>query len=110
MRSRFAPWAGWLLPALAWAVHHQAGSDLDFGNAACSAAGAPQVVLGLVCALVAALGGWLSWTSRKGVSGDAGMEPRVFIALVGAMAGGVFLLAILYGTTASLIVPPCSAA
>jgi hypothetical protein len=106
-RSRISPWAGWLLGPLAWAFHHQAGSDLAFGMVRCSAGGAPQTGLGVVCAVIAALGVWMSWTSKSGALRSSEFNVRMFVALVGAMGSATFLLAILFQICASLIVPPC---
>lgn len=107
-QSRAAPWAGWLLGPAAWAVHHQAGSDLAFGIDHCTG-GWPQVGLGVACALVALAGAVISWASLSGPLRSSAVNVRLFIGLVGTAGSGLFLLAILFQTFASLIVPPCFA-
>ena len=107
-QSRAAPWAGWLLGPAAWALHHQAGSDLAFGIEHCTG-GSPQVGLGVACALIALAGAAISWASLSGPLRSSAMNVRLFVALVGAMGSALFLLAVLFQTFASLIVPPCFA-
>ena len=106
--SRISPWAGWLLGPLAWALHHQAGSDLAFGRTDCSG-GSAQVGIGVACAVAALLGAWLSWASRSGPLRSSAFDVRLFVALVGAMGSALFLMAILFQTFAGLLVPPCFA-
>jgi hypothetical protein len=102
-RSPFGPWAGMYLGALAWVGDHQLGSDLNFWR--CNVGNAPAVViLGLAFGLLAALGGWLSWTSRGAGEGEA--SARTFAAWVGAGAAGIFILAIAL-QTGSALVPEC---
>jgi len=106
--SRLAPWTGWWAGALAWALHHQAGSDLAFGRTDCHT-GAPQIGLGLACALVALVGACVSWSSRNGPLRSSAFNTRMFVCLVGGMASAIFLMGILFQTFAGLIVPPCFA-
>lgn len=107
-RSPFTPWAGWLLGPIAWVVHHQAGSDLAFGMTDCRGTW-PQLSLGAACALLALLGAALSWASLSGPLRSSAVNVRVFAAVVGATGSALFLMAILFQTLASLIVPPCFA-
>ena len=106
--SNAAPWTGWWAGPIAWALHHQGGSDLAFGQTACTT-GAPQIGLGLACAVIALIGAWVSWSTRAGPLRSSAFNVRMFVCLVGAMGSGLFLIAILFQTFASLIVPPCFA-
>jgi hypothetical protein len=105
-QSTLAPWTGLFAGAIAWALHHQLGSDLDFWD--CTRGGPVLVVsLGLACGLLALAGGWFSWSARGPAGEDQRPDTRTFAAGVGAMGAGVFLLAILLQTAASLFVPGC---
>jgi hypothetical protein len=106
-RSALTPWAGLFLGALAWAVHHQAGSDAVYWDCRL---GGPLLTggLGLVCGLVAAGGGLASWMSRQAPPSAHGRpETRGFAAMVSVMGAGVFLLAIVTQALAGFIIPGC---
>jgi hypothetical protein len=106
-RSAAAPWAGLFLGALAWAAHHQAGSNTVYWD--CQLGGALLTGgLGLVCGLVAAGGGLVSWLSREAPPSSHGRpESRAFAAMVSVMGAGVFLLAIGFQTLAGFVIPGC---
>lgn len=102
--SPLAPWAGLFLGAAGWSLHHQIGSDANDWN--CHAAnGAFVVGVGVVCALVAAAGGLLSWSAAA----QTGQEPqnRGFARIVGMAGAAVFLLAIGFQTLAGFLIPAC---
>jgi hypothetical protein len=102
-RSRWTPWIGLFAPPIAWAVHHQVGSDLV--NYDCRIADTPLVaLLGAVMALIALTSGLISWASRRG---EMGTEVRTFAAYLGAMSGAVFFLALVFQTMATLMLPAC---
>jgi hypothetical protein len=101
--SRWTPWIGLVAPPIAWAIHHQVGSDLVFYD--CRIGATPLVaLLGVVMALIALVSGLISWGSRRS---DMSMEVRTFAAYLGAMSGGVFFLALVLQTLATLMLPAC---
>jgi hypothetical protein len=104
--SAWAPWAGLFAGAAGWFTHQTFGADANYWD--CRLGGPLWAVgLGLVCALVTAAGGWLSWTSRSS-GGEAASETRRFSGLVGAACAAIFLMTILFQTLAGLIVPACA--
>jgi hypothetical protein len=102
-RSRWTPWIGLVVPPIAWAIHHQVGSDLVSYD--CRIGASPLITsLGVVMALIALISGLISWVSRRS---DSGMEVRTFAAYLGAMSGAVFFLALVLQTLATLMLPAC---
>ncbi len=106
-----APWAGWIGGLLGWAVSDQFGSyvvQLD-----CAHADPPLMVgIGVTGAAVVILGGLLSghaWHRPAGGLDQPQKGARQFIGGTGALAAGIFLLAILFQTASSLIIPQCHA-
>jgi hypothetical protein len=102
-RSRWTPWIGLVAPPVAWAIHHQVGSDLVFYDCRLGDTGL-IAALGLAMGLIAAVSGWISWSSRP--DGQS-MEVRTFAAYLGAMSGAIFFLALAFQTLATLLLPPC---
>lgn len=106
-----APWAGWILGILGWMITHQTGSDL--AQTDCTKADLPvMLAIAAVGAALAILGGLISLRVWRGLSGDleqpyAGM--RRFAAATGGMASVIFLLAIVFQTLSSFIIPQCHA-
>lgn len=101
-----AAWAGWLLGAAGWALSNQLSVylvDLDCAHVSPVA----MVAIGLGGALVAIAGALLSLGVWR--RGKADPDGAAFIGVTGAMAGGLFLLAILFQTCSALIIPPCHA-
>jgi hypothetical protein len=98
--------------AAAWALHQQTG--YLFASLVCGPGrGLIWVVTALVVVLMGA-GAWLSWRIVAPARRDASepssrAAPRRFLAMVGLMAGGVFLFAITLQACAALILPPCAA-
>jgi hypothetical protein len=102
-RSRWTPWIGLIVPPVAWAIHHQVGSDLVFYD--CRLGDTLLVAgLGIVLGLIAGASGLISWASRR--SGQA-MEVRTFASYLGAMSGAIFFLALAFQTLATLLLPAC---
>src|SRR4051812_4650664 len=98
-----AGWAGWIAGPLGWFVHQQVGSTTNYWN--CTV-GRPWLVigLGLACALVVIIGGAASWRGLRragggGGSGNGSGNGR-FIAVMGLMVAGVFLVAVVAQTMA----------
>ncbi|HET9161366.1 MAG TPA: hypothetical protein VFN88_12215 [Caulobacteraceae bacterium] len=102
-RSRLTPWIGLVVPPVAWAVHHQAGSNLVFYDCRLGDSGV-ITALGVVMGLIALAAGWISWVSRRD---GATTEVRTFAAYIGALSGGIFFLALAFQTLATLLLPPC---
>ena len=103
-RHALRPWAGLFLGAAAWFVHHQAGSDTIYWD--CQLGGPLLTAgLGLVCGLVTAVGGVVSWRARKETVGVG--NNRAFAGVVGAACAGIFLLTILFQSLIGFIVPAC---
>jgi hypothetical protein len=104
-RSAWAPWAGLFCGAAGWFIHQQAGAGANYWD--CRFGGPLwSLLLALVCGGLAAVGGWVSWSSHRRLGEDAPGERR-FAGLVGAATAAIFLMAIGFQTLASLIVPSC---
>jgi len=103
--SAWTPWAGLFAGAAGWFAHQQFGANANYWD--CRFGGPLwDLLLALVCGLVAVVGGWVSWTSR-GTAGEDRTATRNFSGLVGAATAAIFLLAIAFQTLAGLIVPAC---
>jgi tetrahydromethanopterin S-methyltransferase subunit D len=105
------PWAGWIGGLLGWFVSDQGGTSLAQWD--CRRA-VPSVMLliGTCGALLALLGGVLSlrvWRRLAGALDQPYAGARRFVAVTGMLAAGIFLLAILFQTVSSLIIPQCHA-
>jgi hypothetical protein len=108
--SPLAPWAGWIAGILGWIASDQLGSDLV--QLDCTRADlAPMLAIGIIGAAVAILGGLVSLRAwrRPGQAQPVSVGARRLIAGTGTLAAGIFLLAILFQTTASFIIPQCHA-
>jgi hypothetical protein len=100
---------GLLVGPLAWAAHHQFGSNWSF--AACGRS--PQdwaLLAGLLALSCIVVAGWLSWRvlpkrQHRGAEGDEPM-PR-FVPLLSVMSAALFGATICMQLLADLIVPPC---
>jgi hypothetical protein len=101
-------WTGLALPPVAWAVHHQFGSDLNYAD--CAASRAPALLVGLLCLAVLGLGAGLSWREwrRAGGAPDAKQEPvGRFLCALGLMLAVLLGLTLLMQMAALLILPAC---
>jgi hypothetical protein len=109
--SRLTPWAGWAGGLLGWVLSDQAGSDLAQWNCA-NAAPPLMLAIGIGGALLVLAGGLVSfrlWRVNTGALDEPNSGTRRFIAATGALAAGIFLLAIVFQTISSLIIPQCHA-
>jgi len=109
--NRCTPWAGWIGGLLGWVLSDQAGSDLAQWNCA-NAAPPLMLAIGVGGAVLAIAGGLLSFRLSRanwGALDKPNSETRRFIAATGVLAAGIFLLAILFQTISSLIIPQCHA-
>jgi hypothetical protein len=103
--SRWRPTIALLLPPLAWFLFQQGLSGLM--RVRCGAGGPPLGPLwggaGLLLCIVAL---WLAWPAgTRPIRADRPVS--TFIARMAMLGAGVFALAILFQTLATLIVPPC---
>jgi hypothetical protein len=109
--SRLAPWAGWIGGLLGWVLSDQGGTSLAQWD--CTRADLPMMLLIGGCGALIALGGGLVsvrvWRRLTGQLDQPYAGAHRFIAGTGALAAGVFLLAILFQTMSSLIIPQCHA-
>lgn len=109
--SRLAPWAGWVGGLLGWALSDQAGASLAQWD--CTRAAPPGMLLiGAAGAAIAIIGGLVSlgvWRRLAGALDQPYAGARRFLGATGALAAGVFLLAIVFQTVSSLIIPQCHA-
>jgi len=104
-RSSWTPWAGLFAGAAGWFVHQQFGANANYWD--CRFGGPLwTILLALVCGVVVVTGGWMSWAAR-GTPGEDRASTRSFAGLVGAATAAIFLMAILFGTLAGLVVPSC---
>jgi hypothetical protein len=106
--TRVAPWAGWIGGLAGWITTHQLGSD--FVQLTCSRASPGlMLLLGLVGAGVVLCGALLSlaiWRRDAQVD-QPFVGARRFIAGTGVLAAGIFLLAIVFQTLSTLLIPRC---
>lgn len=109
--SRLTPWAGWIGGLLGWTLSDQAGSDLAQWD--CTLAVPPGMLLigiaGAVLALAGALISFRVWRQLAGELDQPYAGARRFIAITGVLATGIFLLAIVFQTMSSFIIPQCHA-
>jgi TRAP-type C4-dicarboxylate transport system permease small subunit len=108
------PW-GWrsscalYVPPLAWALHHQIGSNIAF--AACERA--PHVVaivIGLIGIGLIAISGAFAWGAWRRANRDAHAESEslaTFVPLLGIMNAALFALPIAAQLIADIVLPPC---
>ena len=100
--SRWTPWLGLVAPPVAWAVYHQAANDLAFYDCRLASPGVIALV-GLTLAAIAAISGVISWSSRR----EDSAELRTLAGYIGATSAIVFVLALGFQTTATLMLPVC---
>lgn len=100
--AHLRPWIALTLPPAAWFVFQQ---GLAFTlRGACGAAGVPLGPLWGLASLAACGGAArIAWTR---VAGGTGADR--FLARLALLGAGLFGLAILYQSLATLIVPPCA--
>ena len=106
--SALAPWAGLFLGAAGWFAHHQIASSLIDWD--CTLGGPLLTLgLGLVCGLVIAAGGLISWRVHRRLAAAPQDAPhnRNVSGMIGAGAAAVFLLAVVFQALSGVIVPAC---
>jgi hypothetical protein len=113
--SRIATGPGWRSLAalaaapLAWMVHHQLGSDLNYAD--CHRGTNPVVAAIGLCALLAALIACaitaLDFRAERAGSQHPGTGMRRFMAAFSLMLGALLTLTIAVQVMASLVVPAC---
>jgi hypothetical protein len=105
-----APWAGWIGGFAGWAAAHQAGSAISQYDCA-HANPVWMLPIGALAAAIILAGGLLSWSSwrEQAVAHNPPAAVRRFVAGTGALASGIFLLAILFQTPSSFLIPSCYA-
>lgn len=102
--SRWTPWTGLVLPPVAWAIHHQAGSNQVIFDCRLGDSGF-VTALGLMMILVCAVSAGLSWMSQP--KDAAAFELRTLASHLGGLSGAMFALALTFQTMATLMLPPC---
>lgn len=107
--TRLRPWAGWIGAVAGWVLSDQAGSDL--AQLDCASARPPVMLAIGAAGLFCVIGGSFMALSCRQSRADAagGADVDRFIAGTGLLAAGIFALAIIFQTMASLIIPPCHA-
>jgi hypothetical protein len=104
--TRFAKWSGAWLGTLAWAADQQVVSWITYANCP-PRTHALALGVGVICAAVALLGGWHSFLVYRALpSGEEVSAIRRtdrFIALLSVLLACISLLAIIFGTTAGVI-------
>jgi hypothetical protein len=107
--KHIAGWASLIVAPLAWAVHHQLGSNFAF--AACERGSARLAALaGAVLLLIVLASGWRSWRMWRRAGGDSAQDHEAlerFVPLLGWMSAVLFALPIAVQLIADLLVPPC---
>ena len=106
--TRLSAWAGWIGGLLGWVLSDQCGTSL--AQADCTRADPPvMVAIGVAGAIIVIAGGLVSLSVWRN-AGDLdrpGEGTRRFIAATGVLAAGVFLLAIVFQTMSSFVIPQC---
>lgn len=104
----WAPWTGLFVGALAWAAHHQIGSNLVYVR--CAPIDRVLVIaIGLAFLALTIAAAALSWMSRKsGQPTEHAVAMRRFTAWMGAAGGALFALALLLQTAAGFLAPTCA--
>jgi hypothetical protein len=109
LRRDALPWAGLVAGLLGWALPDQIASNIIQENCRL---GGPLLVggTGLLGALLALAGAWVSFGVWRGSSDDPaaiGPGTRRFIAGVATLAALIFLGAIILQTIAGFVIPTC---
>jgi hypothetical protein len=100
--AHLRPWAALTLPAVAWFLFQQGLSMALRGR--CAAAGIPLGPLwGVLSLAVCGVAARLAWSRLGG-----GTASDRFLARLALLGAGLFALAIVFQTLATLIVPPCA--
>jgi len=106
--TSWAPWSGLIVGPIAWALHHQVGSNAVYLQCAESDRWL-TIGLGAVLALGTIAASALSLASQgKAPAEPRAVEMRRFTAWIGAAGGGLFVFAIILQTLAGFAAPLCS--
>jgi hypothetical protein len=104
--TRFAKWSGAWLGTLAWILDQQVVSWATYASCP-PRSHALAVGVGAVCAVLALLGGWHSFQVYRalpaGEEVSASRRTDRFIAVLSVLLACISLLAIVFGTTAGVI-------
>jgi hypothetical protein len=100
-------WFGIIGGPIAWAVHHQLGSDLNYTD--CLVGDSTLVVLtGAAALCIAVASGAIAWSAlRDGGPDESNLYGR-FLPLLGLMGSGLFALTIALQIGAGAVVPSCA--
>ena len=103
IRDGFMPWAGLALGTAGFFLAHQIGSDSTFQD--CRVGSPWMVIVGALIGLAFTAGGAFgSW----GVFGSRNEGPaRKLVATVSLLACALYVIGILLGVIAALVIPPC---
>ncbi|MGA0607171.1 hypothetical protein ACO2Q0_14350 [Phenylobacterium sp. VNQ135] len=106
---RWPAWMGLVLGAVAWALHHQIGSNVTYadckiGLIAAVGAGVPALGLATLGTLISLR----AWRRAGGAPHESQEAPARFIAALSVGAGALFVLTILVQLGAGLVVPACA--
>jgi hypothetical protein len=107
LQSGLTPWLGWISGPIAWVIHHQVIADSVYFDCHVGERGA-DVVVGLLCILLALAGGALSWAGRQGPADQPKPKNRRFIADMGLGMALLFTVALAFQTLAGFIIPGCA--
>jgi hypothetical protein len=104
--TRFAKWSGAWLGTLAWVADQQVVSWTTYASCP-PRTHSLAIGVGAACAVVALLGGWHSWRAYRvlppGEDASATRRTDRFIAALSVLLASISLLAIVFGTTAGVI-------
>jgi hypothetical protein len=104
--DRFGKWSGAWLGTFAWIADQQVVSWTTYASCP-PKSHALAVAVGAMCALIAVLGGWQSLSVYRALSpGETASVSRRtdrFIAAISILLACIAILAILFGTTAGVI-------
>ena len=98
------PWAGLIGGGAGWALSQQLGSDLSAYS--CRSMSPPVALLIGALGLALAVGGGVL-AHRHWRRGEAGRGARHFLSLMGMIAAALFAIAIVWQTSAALLIPRC---
>lgn len=104
--TRFGKWSGAWLGTLAWVADQQIVSWAAYASCP-PRSHALAIGVGVACAVLALLGGWHSFQVYRalpaGEEASASRRTDRFIALLSVLLACISLLAIIFGTTAGVI-------
>ena len=101
-------WAGLALPPIAWWLHHQFGSDLNYAD--CAVSRVPALTAGGICLALLACGAALSLRVWRQAGGgpETKQEPvGRFLSGLGLMLAGLLGLTLVLQIIAVIALPPC---